>query len=232
MEFQGFSKNTLGFFNGLKRNNTREWYDDHKAEYESAVLQPAKAFVVDFGMKLRTLMPDVVAVPKINKSLFRINRDTRFSADKSPYKTNLGILFWEGRGPRMECSSVYVHLEPPKNFMLGVGLYMFSRPLLVKYRRAVADPETGGELAEIVRKITNIKNVTLGGRHYKRAPAGFDAGPENQELLLHNGLYAGLDTDIPKEFYSRELIDFCFRAVKPLLPLHRWLVDLTAGKMG
>lgn len=232
MEFQGFSKGTLGFFRNLKRNNTREWYDDHKAEYETAVLQPAKAFVVDFGTKLRTLMPDVVAVPKVNKSLFRINRDTRFSADKSPYKTNLGMLFWEGTGPRMECSGVYVHLEPPKNFMLGVGLYMFSRPFLAKYRRAAADPETGGELAEIIRKISRIKNVSIGGRHYKRIPAGFDTGLPDADLLLHNGLYAGLETDVPEEFYSRELIDFCFSSVKPLLPLHRWLVDLTEGRMG
>ena len=232
MGFQGFSKDTLDFFNDLKRNNTRDWFNHNKKDYEDNVLTPAKDFVTDFGSRLKILIPEVVAVPKINKSLFRINRDTRFSPDKSPYKTNLGLFFWEGTGPRMECPGVYVHVEPPKRFMVGVGLYMFPRPFMDRFRRAVVDPEIGQDLAGIVSKIRKNSNISLGGRHYKRIPAGFPADHPNAELLLHNGLYAGLEGEIPEVFYSAELIDFCLKNVKPLVPLHRWLVDLREGRMG
>jgi len=78
------------------------------------------------GEKLRPLCPGINAIPKVNKSLFRINRDTRFAKDKSPYKTNLGILFWEGQGKRMESSGFYFHLEE-NLLMIGCGMYKFPK---------------------------------------------------------------------------------------------------------
>ena len=132
----------------------------------------------------------------------------------------------------MECFGMYVHLEPPEMFMVGVGLYMFPRPLLDRYRRAVVDPETGGALAEVVGALRKDGRVTLGGRHYKRIPSGFPADHINAELLLHNGLYAGREGGIPRQFYSEALVEYCLDSVRPLLPLHRWLVDLTERRSG
>ena len=117
--FTGFSKDTIKFFDGLRKNNNKDWFEQHRDMYENSVLEPSKAFVVAMGARLRAIAPRIIAVPKVNKSLFRINRDTRFSLNKSPYKTNLGIYFWEGVRPRMECSGFYFHLEPPK-MILGV----------------------------------------------------------------------------------------------------------------
>jgi uncharacterized protein (TIGR02453 family) len=79
---------------------------------------PSGAFVVSMGAKLKAISPAIKAIPKVNQSLFRVNRDTRFSADKSPYKTNLGIWFWEGEKKRMECPGFYFHLDT-ENLMLG-----------------------------------------------------------------------------------------------------------------
>src|SRR4030043_1052024 len=95
-EFRGFTKETVAFFRGLKKNNNREWFEAHRDVYETHVLAPAKALVVDMGRRLKEISPDIVAVPRSNKSLFRLNYDTRFSSDKSPYKPNLGLYFWEG----------------------------------------------------------------------------------------------------------------------------------------
>ena len=148
MEFHGFSKETLKFFENLKKNNTKKWFDAHRKDYESFVTQPSKAFVTAMGEKLKTEIPDIVAVPKVNKSLFRINRDTRFSPDKSPYKTNMGIYFWEGTRSRMECPGFYFHVEP-NMLMLGVGMYMFPKYLFDTYRNSVVHPKYGKELAEI-----------------------------------------------------------------------------------
>jgi uncharacterized protein (TIGR02453 family) len=226
LEFRGFSKQTLKFFTDLKKNNTKKWFETHRKDYESYVMQPSKAFVMAMGNKLRTQVPNIVAVPKINKSLFRINRDTRFSPDKSPYKTNMGIFFWEGSRPRMECPGFYFHLEPTL-VMLGVGLYMFPKYLFDTYRNSVVHPKHGKDLADIIAKIQRKKGYEIGGKHYKRVPAGFDPSHPNADLLLHNGLHVGVESQVPEEFYDKKLVDFCWKKFQPLLPLHSWLVALT-----
>jgi uncharacterized protein (TIGR02453 family) len=227
--FPGFPKRTVSFLRELAKNNDREWFTAHKAEYEAAVMEPARAFVLAMGERLRRLSPGIRFDPRANGSLFRIYRDTRFSPDKSPYKTNLGIFFWEGGGPRMDCPGYYFHLEPP-TLMLGGGSYIFSRPLLERYRRAVADPDYGPELAAIVKKIGGRPGYTLGGEHYKRVPAGYDAEPVAAGLLRHSGLYAGSEGPIPVELHSPALVDYCFDKFKPMEPLHRWLVKLIGGE--
>jgi len=225
--FGGFTKETVAFFKGLKRNNNRAWFEAHRPVYEAHVLAPAKAFVAAFGERLRPLLPRINAIPKVNKSIFRLNRDTRFSLDPSPYKTNLGIYFWEGGKSRMEGTGIYFHLEPP-HMMLGGGNYMFSDKQIVRFRRAVVDPKLGGELAKILAGLSELKGWEIGGRHYKRLPAGFDPAHPNAALLLHNGLYFGRETGIPEEFYSSRLVDYCLEAYLSLIPLHKWLIKAVA----
>ena len=226
LAFEGFSNKTTKFFKDLKKNNTKKWFEAHKQDYETFVMLPSKAFVITMRDKLKKYVPDIVAVPKINRSLFRINRDTRFSPDKSPYKTNMGIFFWEGSRPRMECPGFYFHLEPNK-LLMGVGLYMFPKYLFDTYRKSVVHPKYGNELAEIVTKIQKKKGYQVGGKHYKRVPAGFDPSHPNADLLLHNGFHAGIESSIPEEFYSQKLINYCWKKFQPLLPLHSWLVAMT-----
>ena len=223
--FSGFNKETVRFFNGLRRNNDRDWFAKHRETYDKQVMEPAKGFVVAMGERLRTAVPRIVAVPMINKSIFRINRDTRFSLDPSPYKTNLGLYFWESGRPRMESSGFYFHLEPPDLF-LGGGMYMFPDYLVTRYRRAVVDPKLGKELAKILAVLAKRKDLEPGGKHYKRVPAGYDPDHPNAELLKHKGLYVGYETKIPEELYSARLVDYCFERYEPLVPLHRWLVKL------
>jgi uncharacterized protein (TIGR02453 family) len=119
--FNGFSKELPKFFQNLKKNNTKPWFEKHRNEYEEFVLGPAREFVVEMGTRLRKIAPEINAIPKINQSLFKINRDVRFSKDKSPYKTSMGIWFWEGRRKRMECSGFYFHLEDQRMFF-GMGI--------------------------------------------------------------------------------------------------------------
>ena len=93
--FNGFPKKFTKFFADLAMNNNKLWFNEHKPDYEQFVLGPSKLFVIAMGERLSELSPDINAIPMVNKSLFRLNRDTRFSKDKSPYKTNVGIFFWE-----------------------------------------------------------------------------------------------------------------------------------------
>jgi uncharacterized protein (TIGR02453 family) len=222
-EFRGFSRKTVDFFRNLKRHNDRAWFEAHRDIYESEVMAPSRAFITAMGARLRTIAPKIAAIPKVNKSIFRINRDTRFSLDPTPYKTNLGLYFWEGTGGRMEGAGFYFHLEPP-DLMVGGGMYMFSDRQILRFRKAAVDKKLGKELAAVVKDLAAIPGFELGGKHYKRIPAGFDASHPNAPLLLHNGLYAGYEEPIPPEFYTPAIVEYSFEKFRTTLPLHRWLV--------
>lgn len=84
--FQGFPPHTTEFLRGLSMNNSRVWFDEHRADYDSYWVEPAKAFVVAAGAALQEIAP-VEAQPRVNGSIFRVNRDIRFSVDKRPYKS-------------------------------------------------------------------------------------------------------------------------------------------------
>ena len=219
--FNGFSKELVQFFKKLEKNNSKQWFDKHRNEYEECVLFPSREFVATMGKRLRKIAPEVNAIPKVNQSLFRINRDTRFSKDKSPYKTCMGIWFWEGNRKRMECSGFYFHHEGDR-LLIGAGIHTFAKPLLDLYRKAVIDKRLGKELRSVVAEVT-AKGYRVGSKYYKRIPRGYDESHPNAEFLLYNGLHAALDEKIPKQFYSDAVVEYTFDHHKNMAPIHRWL---------
>ena len=223
--FSGFSKETVRFYADLRKNNNKPWFEDHRGIFEGHAMAEAKLFVVAVGERLRKIAPGLVAIPAVNKSIFRIYRDTRFSLDPKPYKTHLGIYFWDGRRPKMESAGFYFQLEPP-DLYLGGGMYMIPDSLLGVYRRAVVDRTRGPELGRIVAALRARPGFTVEGEHYKRVPAGFDPGHPNAELLKHKGLYTGFETKLPPELYSARLVDYCLERFEPVVPLNRWLMKL------
>lgn len=228
-EFRGFSPKALSFFKKLRENNNREWFHRNRKEYEAYILEPAKLFVEALGERLKEYSTNIRAVPKVNGSIFRINRDTRFSQDKSPYKKHLGIFLWEGSRPKMECPGFYFQMDPT-HVILGGGIYMLSKKELEKYRKAVVSPEFGPELKKILDDISHIPGNSLGGKHYKRIPAGYPSDHYNAEYLLYNGLYAGVEEHIPEALFSENILDYCVEKYNPMLPLHRWLVSIGIGE--
>lgn len=224
--FDGFPKQCVKFLEDLRDNNDRNWFETHRTEYDYYVMEPARRFVVALGRKLHDFAPGVVAEPRVDRSIFRIYRDVRFSKDKSPYKTNLGIWFWEGDLPRKECSGFYFHLEPP-TLMLAAGAHIFDKKVLAEYRKSVIHPVYGPQLSEAIDEVTDGP-YTIGGKHYKRVPRGFDPDHDNSDLLLHNGLYAATEIGIPDELYSPAISDFCASKYCDMSPIHRWLVALTS----
>ena len=91
--FNGFSPHSLAFFEALAGNNSKLWFDAHRAEYERYLLEPLKALVTDLAAPLLAIDPELVIIPAVDKTISRIYRDTRFSRNKSPYKTCLWITF-------------------------------------------------------------------------------------------------------------------------------------------
>lgn len=223
--FAGFYPETTAFFEGLVKNNTKLWFDEHRADFQSYVMTPAQLFVEAMGARLTALVPDIIADPRVNRSLFRLNRDVRFSNDKTPYKTHLAFWFWEGNQPRMENSGFYFHIEPD-SIMTGSGLYFFPRPLLEAYRRAVVHPVYGPQLVEAIGAVRSKPGFDVWGKHYKKVPAGFDKNHENSDLLLYDGMTAFLEEPIPQELFTEKIVDYVYERFAQMAPIERWVADM------
>lgn len=219
-----FPQSPIKFLTALSKNNKKDWFEKNRVRYDFELLQPAIQFVIDLGEELAKLSPNIIAIPKVDKSIFRLHRDVRFSKDKSPYKTNLGLYFWEGKGKKMECSGLYFHIEP-KLFFLGAGMYMFTSDQLKKYRESVSNPAKGKELSEISKKLLKNKKFQLGGKTYKKIPRGFDVDYAYNDLLLHSGFYIYYENKDFSELTKKDPVIFSYKIFKEMYPLHKWFVD-------
>lgn len=162
-KFAGFPREGLDLLAGLAESNTREYFEEHRGTYESALLEPAKAFVVALGDVLRIhVSPFLRAEPRVNGSILRIQRDTRFTTDKRPYKDHLDMWFWEGQAPSRERPGLSVRLRP-ETVVLSAGMHRLEGVALARYRAAVDDDRRGEELENTIYDSVG-GGVTLGGR--------------------------------------------------------------------
>ncbi len=219
-----FPQSTIKFLTALSKNNNKEWFEKNRIRFDFELLQPAVQFVIDLGEELSKLSPNIIAIPKIDKSIFRLHRDVRFSKNKAPYKTNLGLYFWEGSGKKMECSGLYFHIEP-NLFFLGAGMYQFTKDQLKKYRDVVSDPAKGKELSDLVKKLFKNKKYQLGGKTYKKTPRGFDPDYAYNELLLHSGFYVYYESKDFSELTKKGPISLSYKTFKEMYSIHKWFVE-------
>jgi uncharacterized protein (TIGR02453 family) len=220
---KNFPARSALYLKKLSQNNNREWFEANRDIYNTDFLEPAIQFVVEMGERLLRLSPDIHAIPKIDKSIFRIHRDVRFSKNKEPYKTNMGLYFWEGPGKKMEGSGYYFHLEP-KRFGVGAGMYMFTKDHIKKFRDTIADSAKGKELSSIVKKITKSCLYSINGKNFKKTPRGYDPDSKYAEFFLYNGIYSWYDGQNFNELKRGNPVDIVFRKFKDMAPLHKWLV--------
>jgi uncharacterized protein (TIGR02453 family) len=227
MEFKGFSKELIGFLRGLSLNNSKEWFSSRRDEYERLFKGEASSFCIAMGNELKKLSPGIKAIPKVNQSLFKIHRDVRFSPDKRPFKTHMGIWFWEGDKKRMECSGFYFHLEPDF-VLLGAGIHIFPKDIIPPFRQSVIDKLQGKKLSDAIDEVKSKGDYTIEGEHYKRIPAGFDNAHKNSSYLKYNGLTVGkYIKPLSGVIFTPDIIDVAFKAFNDFKPLHDWLFDLT-----
>lgn len=218
--FQGFFKETFEFMEGLREHNNKAWFDKHRGDYEKFYLEPAKTFVEDVGRSLRKIAPHARAEPRVGGSIFRINRDIRFSSDKRPYKDHLDFWFWEG-DRKLATSGFFLRLQPER-VVVGAGAHHFDKPSLERFRSAIVT--AGDELVTAVTKVERTGDAVY-GEYYKRPPRGFDARPESQRFLLFNSLWGAHEDSLPDVVFSGDFVGYCAGHWKKLAPLHRWLIE-------
>ena len=115
-----FPQSTIKFLTALSKNNNKEWFEKNRERYDFELLHPAMQFVIDLGEKLSELSPNIYAIPKIDKSIFRLYRDVRFSKNKAPFKTNLGLYFWEGTRKENGMFGIFIFISNQNYFFLAL----------------------------------------------------------------------------------------------------------------
>jgi uncharacterized protein (TIGR02453 family) len=224
--FEGFRPEAIQFLADLAANNDRDWFQPRKREFERFLKEPLEALVVTLGSRFAERGLPLAADPK--RSIFRIYRDTRFSKDKSPYKTNVGASFpWE-EGSRADSAAHgnggYFHFQPGEMFY-GGGMYMPERARLQAWRRKVIE-----EPEEVHAAIDDPGFTVVFDRIHphdplKRVPAGFPSDHPDAELLKFRDITFGrrLADD---EVLSPDLPDLLADGYAAAMPVFRLLASL------
>ncbi len=212
-----FDGDLFAFLRELKANNDRGWFTTNKARYESSVKAPVLTFVDDAGPHLRKLSANLVADPKpVGGSMFRIHRDVRFSKDKSPYKTHVGVHFPLGPGARGP--GYYLHLEPNQSFV-AAGIWMPEPPQLQVIREAIAARPADWRTASA--------DLDDPGEHtLKRPPRGFDADHPMIEDIKRKSFTASLRIS-DRQLTSDDAMRTFTKTWRELAPLMRFLARAT-----
>ena len=216
-----FSRELFKFLGDLSRNNNRGWFTKNTPRYEKALFQPSLQFIKDAGERLKEISPYLVADPKpFGGSLFRIYRDTRFSKDKSPYKTHVAMEFWhKRRSKNVYGPGLYLRLATRQGFA-GAGIWHPDPTILNKIRKAiVAKPEDWRMVRE--------SGLKLEGDSLKRPPVGFDENLPFIEDLKLKSFTAGFPFRDSQVTGPSFLEDF-LQAGKKLDPLNRFLATALA----
>ena len=222
MAFTHFNKDSINFLEDLAKNNNKEWFEKNRSRYETTHLSDCKQYVEVMGERLKTIAPNIKAIPKVDKSIIRLYKDVRFHKG-APFKTHQGIILWEGSA-RLESSCFYFHIEPPF-YSLGVGMAYFTHEILAEYRNSVVSDKYGGELEDILKNA--LKNhYTIGGKKRKKLPKGFTDVQKRQDLLKYDYIYLTDETPINADFYSNILLDNIFDVFSKMLPFHKWLTGV------
>lgn len=167
----------MKFLRALKRHNTREWFNAHKADYESHVRAPMLAIIERLATDFPRIAPDLVASPR---SMYRIYRDTRFSPDKTPYKTHVSASFSHRTLPKQESAGLYFHLAADE-LWIGGGLYAPQGPQLHRIREHIA--ANLGRFRSLVEAPAIGRMGGITGSRLKRVPRGFPPDHEAAEYL-------------------------------------------------
>lgn len=184
-----FSPKAFAFLRALKRNNKREWFQPRKSEFETLLRDPMLSLIERLAIDFKGFAPELTAGPK---SLFRIYRDTRFSEDKSPYKTHVAAVFPTRDLEKLGGAVLYLHLAPD-GVWAGGGIYRPETHVLqqerehiaVNFRRFRAIVESPG--------FTRVLGTLDGGEHLQRVPRGFPPDHPAAGYLKYRMFLGGRD---------------------------------------
>src|ERR1700682_4994910 len=206
VRFEGWPKPALQFFHGLKRDNTKTYFEAHRSVYEDQVRQPMEALLSELERDLGS---------DIDLKIFRLNRDLRFSPDKRPYKEHLGAYLSSRRA-----GGLYLQVSDD-GLYVAIGSHEMAPDQLTRYRDAVAGKD-GEKLARIVATLRK-DGYQVTEPSFKRVPAGYAADHPRGELLRCKGLMASRNWKAGPWLQTVEAEQRVRDAIKASKPLTSWL---------
>lgn len=215
-------KSTLTFLSDLKKNNNREWFNDNRKRYTEAKdnFESLVQAVIDEVTKFDPILKGLEA----KTCMYRINRDIRFSNDKTIYKTYMGAFIVKGgKNNGDKFAGYYIHIEPGNGSMVAGGAYVPPMPWLTAIRRKI------DEQGDSFHKILNSKDLknyfgNIEGEKLKSAPKGFPKDHRDIELLkMKSYLVSRQFTD--REAASEGFFDLILKGCKAMKPLNEFLND-------
>ncbi len=206
MAFTGWPAEAIEFFEGLEADNSKAYWTEHKATYERCVRAPMEALLAELERAHG------------EGKIFRPYRDVRFSADKSPYKTNIAATLAGGG---------YMSLDADQ-FGVGTGYYMMARDQLATFRAAVADDDEGPKLEKLVQRLRGKGVEVTAHDTLKTAPRGYSKDHPRIELLRMKGCIAWQAWGVGDWLATPEPVDRVRQFLKAAKPLVTWL-DANVG---
>lgn len=224
-QFNGFSPEAISFLRALKRNNRREWFQPRKEKYESLIKQPMLELVSCLNEQLAHFAPEYMTPPQ--KAVFRIYRDTRFSHDKTPYKTHVAAIFPRSTANKNSGACFYFHFTEKELLLFG-GVYSPERDELLAYRSLLQ--EHYEEFQEIVaNKKLKAAFGGMQGEQLTRMPKGFPVDHPAEGLLRQRQWYLEKTLDV-KLLMSRKLVPEMARHLQLMTPFVEFLNRPFVGK--
>jgi uncharacterized protein (TIGR02453 family) len=218
-----FTPAAYQFLRGIKRNNNKAWFEANRVAYEESVREPMRALIEAMNDRFGRFAPEMGGDAR--RSMFRINRDVRFSKDKSPYKTHAACWFNHRAASKKVGSEAndgsagfYFHLEPGRS-MVGAGLWMPPKPQLDRLRDSIVNrPAAFGRVVTTLRRFGGLDDEYM----LKRTPRGYAADRPYSDWLRYQSFVAGRglrDADV----LGGKLPAILEKEFRALLPLVRWI---------
>ncbi len=223
--FSGFTPATVNFLRDLKSNNVKSWFDAHKSDYEKYVKEPSLALIATMNERFADLGVPYISTPKA--SMFRIYRDVRFSKNKDPYKTNIGLFFPFSHknldNRPVEAPGVYLHIDPDEIF-IGGGLHMPMPEQLRSIRERIADEWKDLEAITKSPKFLSEFPKGLRGESLQRVPRGYAQDHPAADLLKLKQFGASAKIS-EKEIATEQIIDIIESKSLTIAPLLVFLAE-------
>jgi uncharacterized protein (TIGR02453 family) len=218
-KFDGFSPATFQFLRNLCDNNHKEWFELHKSDYQDHVLKPLQALTAGLGQFMLSIDPDIDVTPALNKTISKIYRDTRFSKNKSPYKTSHWITFKRLRKEWKDYPAFFFEISPI-SYRFGMGFYSASRQTMDNFRKTIdSNPST---FLSAISFYSRQNGFTIEGEEYKR-PLKADISEELQDWYNRKSLYLVSNQQLTGNSIDKKLITDLMHGFEVIAPFYHYL---------
>jgi uncharacterized protein (TIGR02453 family) len=224
--FRGFSPKTLKFLRGLKANNNKTWFQAHGADYEEYVLQPLRDLVTDLGDFMLDIDPYFEISPAVNKTISRIYRDTRFSKDKSPFRSTVWFTFKNQKKDWTTHVCGYFFELSVDSYRYGMGFYNAAPAIMSRFREMIDDKPK--KFLKAISFFDKQRIFVLEGEKYKRV-IGKTKPEKIQDWYQRRNMYLVCNRKIDDALFSSNLVDDLACGFNMIAPFYHYLQKITLG---